>query len=138
MKKIELITPEQQHVTELGRICFDAFRSIHDRHGFPRDFPDVDTAVTVVGLLTELPDVVGVAARLEGRLAGSNFILLSDSVGGIGPITVEPAFQGRGLGRRLMQAVLDHAEERGVERVRLLQDSFNTASLSLYASLGFD
>jgi hypothetical protein len=35
-----------------------------------------------------------------------------------------------------MQAVLD----RGAEAlgVRLLQDSFNTGSLSLYASLGFD
>lgn len=138
MDKIEFISPEPRHAPELGRICFDAFCGIHDRHGFPRDFPDVDTAVKVVGLLSELPTVFGVAARLEAQLAGSNFILLSDSVGGIGPITVGPEFQGRGLGRRLMQAVLDHAEERGVERVRLLQDSFNTASLSLYASLGFD
>jgi hypothetical protein len=37
-----------------------------------------------------------------------------------------------------MQAVLDHVAHRGIERVRLMQDSFNTASLSLYASLGFD
>lgn len=138
MDKIELITPEPQHVPELGRICFEAFRSIHDRHAFPRDFPDVETAVKVIGLLTGLPDVFGVAARVQGRLVGSNFILLTDAVGGIGPITIDPTFQGRGVGRSLMQAVVDHATERGVERVRLLQDSFNTASLSLYASLGFD
>ena len=138
MDKIELIKPEPQHVPELGRICFEAFRSIHDRHAFPRDFPDVETAVKVIGLLSGLPEVFGVAARVEGRLAGSNFLLLTDAVGGIGPITIDPTFQGRGVGRSLMQAVVDHATERGVERVRLLQDSFNTASLSLYASLGFD
>ena len=37
-----------------------------------------------------------------------------------------------------MTAVLEHAQRVGMEQVRLLQDSFNTKSLSLYASLGFD
>ncbi len=138
MNTIELIKPEPQHAPELGRICFEAFRSIHDRHAFPRDFPDIETAVKVIGLLTGLPGVFGVAARLDGRVVGSNFILMPDGVGGIGPITIDPDFQGNGVGRRLMEAVMDHAAQRGVERVRLLQDSFNTASLSLYASLGFD
>ncbi len=136
--QVELFTPGLQHAPELGRICFEAFRTIHDRHAFPRDFPDVETAAKVIGLLTSLPGVFGVAARIGGRLVGSNFMLLTDSVGGIGPITIDPNFQGRGVGRRLMQAVVDHARKRGIERVRLLQDSFNTASLSLYASLGFD
>jgi GNAT superfamily N-acetyltransferase len=138
MNTIELITPNPQHVPELGRICFEAFRSIHDRHNFPRDFPDVETAVKVVGLLSGLPEVFGVAARDNGRWVGSNFMLLTDPVAGVGPITIDPAYQGNGVGRKLMQAVLDHATQRGVGRVRLLQDSFNTASLSLYASLGFD
>jgi GNAT superfamily N-acetyltransferase len=138
MKTIEFITPEPQHLPELGRICFEAFRSIHDRHGFPRDFPDVETAIKVVSLLGRSPEVFGVAARAEGRLVGSNFLLHTDSVAGVGPITVAPDFQGNGLGRDLMQTVLAQAAQRGLERVRLLQDSFNTASLSLYASLGFD
>lgn len=138
MNPIELIQPERQHVPELGRICFEAFRSIHDRHGFARDFPDVEAAVKVVGLMSDSPGVFGVVAREGERLLGSNFLLLTDSVGGVGPITIDPTFHGRGVGRRLMQAVLDHAAQRGIERVRLMQDSFNTASLSLYASLGFD
>jgi hypothetical protein len=37
-----------------------------------------------------------------------------------------------------MQDVLDHARKSGIEKVRLLQDSFNMTSLALYASLGFD
>jgi GNAT superfamily N-acetyltransferase len=138
MKPIELVTPEPAHVPELGRICFEAFRTIHDRHNFPRDFPDLETAVKVVGLLSSVPEVFGIAARDDGRWVGSNFMLLTDPVAGVGPITVDPACHGNGVGRKLMQAVLDHATQRGIERVRLLQDSFNTASLSLYASLGFD
>jgi hypothetical protein len=51
---------------------------------------------------------------------------------------VDCAFQGRDIGRKLMQAMIDYAREHNILRVRLLQDGFNMASLSLYASLGFD
>jgi hypothetical protein len=37
-----------------------------------------------------------------------------------------------------MRGVLAIAERRRMPRVRLLQDSFNTCSLSLYSSLGFE
>jgi hypothetical protein len=37
-----------------------------------------------------------------------------------------------------MQDVIEYAQRNNIEQVRLMQDSFNVASLSLYASLGFD
>jgi len=138
MPEIELIRPEPQHVPELARICFEAFKGIHDRHAFPRDIPSVELAAQIIGMLTSREDYYGVAARVDGRLAGSNFISTTDAVGGVGPITVDPAFDGRGVGRALMGKVLEHARNIGMEQVRLVQDSFNTKSFSLYASLGFD
>ena len=135
---VELIRPEAQHIPELGRICYEAFRHVSEGHGFEPDFPDAETAAKVISLILSLLGSFGVAARIDSRLAGSNFMLLTDGVAGVGPITVDPACHGRGIGRRLMQAALDYAREHGFEQVRLLQDSFNTASLSLYASLGFD
>lgn len=138
MLNVELIKPEPEHVPELGRICFEAFKGIHDRHSFPRDVPTVEIANMIIEMLISRKDFYGVAARVDGRLAGSNFISLTDPVGGIGPITVDPALDGHGIGRKLMRAVIEHAEGRGMKDVRLLQDSFNTKSLSLYASLGFD
>ena len=81
------------------------------------------------------PSIYGVVAEIDGRIVGSNFLDERGPVRGVGPITVDPAAQGRGVGRVLMQAMLDRgARARGI---RLLQDSFNTGSLSLYASLGF-
>ncbi len=138
MQYIELSRPAAQDAPKLGRICFEAFRAVSEGHGFERPFPDPETAARVLQLILDLPGSFGVAARVDGRLVGSNFLLLTDGVAGVGPITVDPAIQGRGVGRRLMQAVLDYAAQRGVERVRLLQDACNTVSLSLYASLGFD
>ena len=61
-----------------------------------------------------------------------------DSVAGVGPVTIDPSYQGQGIGRALMQDVNDYARRNSIEQVRLMQDSFNAASLSLYASLGFD
>lgn len=138
MLNVELIRPAPQHVPELARICFEAFKGIHDRHAFPRDIPNLEIAGHVMGMLVSRQDFFGVAVLVDGKLAGSNFLSLTDAVGGVGPITVAPAFDGHGLGRKLMTAVLEHANHIGMEQVRLLQDSFNTKSLSLYASLGFD
>jgi len=123
MDELKLARPELQDVSELGRICFEAFRHVSEGHGFKRDFPDAETAAKIIGLILSLPGSFGVAARNGGRLVGSNFLLLTDRVAGVGPITVDPERHGRGIGRRLMEAALDHAREHGFERVRLLQDS---------------
>jgi GNAT superfamily N-acetyltransferase len=135
---VQLIPAEVQHVSELGRICYEAFKDIADRHGFTPDFPSVQYARRVIGMVVERKDFYGVAAIVNGELAGSNYISFTDPVAGVGPITVDCAFQGRDLGRALMQDVIDYARRNNIARVRLLQDAFNTASISLYASLGFD
>ncbi len=135
---VQLVPAEPQHALELGRICYEAFKDIADRHGFAPDFPSVQVARKTIGMLVERKDVYGVAAIVNGELAGSNYLSLTDPVAGVGPITVDCAFQGRDLGRALMQNVIDYASRNNIARVRLLQDAFNMASLSLYASLGFE
>ena len=135
---VQLVQAKPEHVSELGRICYEAFKDIADRHNFPPDFPSAHHARFVIGMLVSRPDFYGVAALVDGELAGSNFLSLTDEVAGVGPITVDCAFQGRDIGRKLMQAVIDHARDHNIQRVRLLQDGFNMLSISLYGSLGFD
>jgi predicted N-acetyltransferase YhbS len=127
---------EPSDVDAAARIVFDAFAGIADRHGFPRDFADVDGARQLVSAFTAHPEIWGVVAERDGRVVGSNFLDERGAIRGVGPITVDPREQSGGVGRVLMRAALDQA---GADRsVRLLQDSFNTASLSLYSTLGFD
>lgn len=123
-------------VEECGRICYEAFKSIAGAHNFRPDFPTPESAAELVRALATNPNVFGVAAEAGGRVVGSNFLWEHDAVRAVGPVTVEPGAQARGVGRRLMEAVLERG--RGAESVRLVQDAFNLASLSLYASLGFD
>lgn len=138
MKNIELIRPEPQHIPELARICFEAFQAIHARHAFPPDIPSVERATYIMEMLVTRKDFYGVAARVDGKLVGSNFISFTDPVSSVGPVTVDPSFDGCGVGRAMMNDVLNQAKQKGVRQIRLLQDAFNTKSLSLYASVGFN
>ena len=138
MNTLELVPAEPQHVSEIGRICYEAFKEVQEGHGFSPDFPTVDLARQVLGMLVERNDFYGVVALRDGQPVGSNFLSRTDPVAGVGPITIDCSCQGRGIGRALMQDVINFARRNKIEQVRLFQDSFNVASLSLYASLGFD
>jgi len=135
---IELRQARPEDVPELGRICYEAFKDIHDRHGFPTDFPTVEFAQRVVGLLVQQEEVYGVGAFEDGAPEGSNFLAMWDEVGGVGPVSVDVASQGRGIGRMMMEDVIARGRQQGFEMIRLVQDSFNVQALALYASLGFD
>lgn len=118
-----------------GQIIYEAFKGIAEQHGFPPDFPSPDVATQLAGLFIAHPAIFAVAAENGGRIVGSNFLHERDRVYAVGPISVAPSLQAQGIGRRLMQAVLERGRE--ARAIRLVQDAFNTRSFSLYASLGF-
>jgi GNAT superfamily N-acetyltransferase len=90
----------------------------------------------VSGLLAH-PGFYSVVAMMDGHIVGSNFLDERSVIAGVGPITVDPNIQDRGIGRRLMRAVLDRAGEGPFVGVRLHQAAYHTRSFALYASLGF-
>ncbi|MEG9686700.1 ribosomal protein S18-alanine N-acetyltransferase [Klebsiella michiganensis] len=53
-------------------------------------------------------------------------------------IAVDPAFQRRGLGRALLERVIDEVEKRGVVTLWLEVRASNVAAIALYESLGFN
>jgi predicted N-acetyltransferase YhbS len=119
-----------------GRICFEAFKDVAERAGLAPDFPSPEHAIGIARSLIESPSVYAVVAERDGGVVGSNFLDERDPIRGLGPISVDPEAQGRGAGRRLMEAVLERG--RNCPGVRLLQDAHNPVSLSLYGSLGLD
>jgi GNAT superfamily N-acetyltransferase len=119
-----------------ARIIYEAFGRLHDHHKFARDFPTLEAARQLAGMFIDHPSIWGVVADRDGQIVGSNFLDERGPIRGVGPISVDPAAQAQGVGRLLMEAVIRRGEDaRGI---RLLQDSFNLGSLSLYASLGFE
>ena len=88
-------------------------------------------------MLLAHPRFYSVVAEGEGRIVGSNFLDERSSIAGVGPITVDPTGQNRGVGGSLMQDVLDRAARQQMAGARLLQAGFHNRSLCLYTKLGF-
>lgn len=135
--EIILRAPTPEDASEGGRILYQAFRTLADQHNFPPDFPSVEVAGGLLGMLIGHPGFYGVVAEQAGKIVGSNFMDERSPVAGIGPISVDPEIQNKGIGRRLMHAVLDRAAAKKAPGVRLVQAAFHNRSLSLYTTLGF-
>jgi len=133
---VTLREPTPADTEACAQIVFDAFGGIHDHHRFERDFPVLEAATQMMSAWIPHPSVWGVVAEKDGRIVGSNFLDERSPIRGVGPITVDPEGQNAGVGRRLMEAVIERGE--GAPGIRLLQDAFHMRSLCLYESLGFD
>src|SRR5215217_7673922 len=120
-----------------GAICYEAFKSIAEQHGFPPDVTSASDTIDLISVLLSRPDIYSVIAEIDGRVVGSNFLWEADLVAGVGPITVDPGVQNKAIGRQLMEAVLERARQQGTSTVRLVQAAYHARSLSLYTKLGF-
>ena len=133
--KLRAGTPEDAEVS--GRICFEAFNAIAGEHNFPPDFPSPEVGIGLMSMLLAHPGFYSVVAEIDGKVVGSNFLDERSLIAGLGPITVDPAAQNRGVGRLLMQDAMRRCDERGAPGIRLLQAAYHRRSLALYATLGF-
>ena len=136
-KPVILREVEQRDLPECGRICYEAFRTVAETHGFPPDLPSPEVGVGIMERLYNDPGFYGVVAERDGAVIGSNWMDERNVISGIGPITIDPAIQDGGLGRRLMDAAIERSDARGYPGVRLVQAAYHARSLSLYTKLGF-
>jgi GNAT superfamily N-acetyltransferase len=128
---------EAADAAKCGAILYSAFLKVADEHNFPPDFPSVEAATDVVSMLLAHPGFYGIVAQDDDRIVGSNFADLRSSIAGIGPISIDPQVQDQGIGRKLMEAAIDHLASTNVCGIRLVQSAYNNRSLSLYTRLGF-
>lgn len=119
-----------------AQAMYIAFLAIDKRHHFSSYFTDLDHArMTSRNLITN-DNIYGLVAEADGRIVGSAFMNETRPIRAIGPVSVHPDFQNRGIGHKLMDMLLNRAGD--APSVRLTQDAFNTGSLALYTSLGFN
>jgi len=118
---------------------FDPQRFLPARPGTPEGYAsfigtqleDTDKAVLVAD--TD-GDVIGYAyAAIEGY----DYMALRGPAGVLHDIIVAPEHRGRGVGRLLLDAMLEFFRSRGVPRVVLSTAERNEAAQRLFASAGF-
>lgn len=135
---VQIRAMRQEDVEPCGRICYEAFKSIAEKHNFPPDFPSPEAAAGLLSQLLSRDDIYSVVADADGHVAGSNFLWETSVIAGVGPITVDPDAQNGAIGRRLMEDVMRRARESRHAGVRLVQAAYHNRSLSLYTKLGFN
>ena len=101
-----------------------------DRHGY-----------NVAKLLQ--PDVHFFVVRHNGMAAGCGgvhlFVASSTDVafGELKRMFVRPQFRGMGLGRKLVEHMVDFVQQRGITVLRLETGIYQKEAIALYESLGF-
>lgn len=89
---------------------------------------------SIVPVLTK-PSVMGRVARAVSHPSGNP---VGDHVAGLFSIGVLPALQGAGAGKKLVQAFLNEAKQKGCKRVFLTTDRDNNEVVNrFYTKLGF-
>lgn len=83
------------------------------------------------------PAVSGYAARLDGRVAGHLFCNTEGGEAYLCDFCVEPALQGRGIGRSILALVLARVRRETELPIRLEVDAVNDRALGLYTACGF-
>ena len=136
-----------EDANKVGKVIFEAFSAIADKHSFPPDFPSVDVARGLASSLLSNPRFYSIVAEDntsnggedKNSIVGSNFLdERSNIVAGVGPLTIDPKYQNKGTGRQLMINVLERAKNKNFPAIRLLQASYHSRSLALYTTLGFE
>jgi predicted N-acetyltransferase YhbS len=122
---------------EVGKVIFEAFAAIAQKHGFLPDIPTIDAGRNLAVSLLSHPGYYSVVAEDGGKVVGSNFLDERSIIAGIGPITIDPCYQNKGMGRQLMMDIMERTNTKNFAGVRLIQTAYHNRSLALFASLGF-
>ena len=115
---VEVVLPLRHAILRAGRPA-EAAHAKQDGATGTRHFAAY-AGVRVVGVVSQFPEASELApARRAERFRG---------------MAVDPAWQGRGVGRALMRAVVDLAKARGAE---VLWANGRDTALGFYTSIGF-
>ena len=102
-----------------------------------------DQVVHRLAALREWPDQEAFVAEIRGAIVGLCHIqgvrmLNSEGYAEIQALVVSTAFQGQGLGKRLVAHACEWAFARGYERIRLRSGVQREAAHAFYEHLGFE
>lgn len=112
------------------RQAFGTFLGLPDPMAFMGDADYVRTRFAA-------DPAVALAADVDGRLAGTNFVTRWGSVGFFGPLTVEPTRWDSGVARALLDETMGIFDQWGVTHAGLFTFGHSPKHVSLYQRYGF-
>ena len=83
------------------------------------------------------PEAVALVAHDGSRMQGFAVMQFGDVHAHLAPLCVQPTQQQRGIGRRLIEWLVESARVAGIVSIRLELRADNAAALAFYRRLGF-
>jgi len=92
-------------------------------------------------ILQEDNHVIFAVCSIENQIVGiallATYKVISGHRGMIEDVVVDTEHRGKGIGRKLMEKLLEEAKHRNLDSVLLFSGHHREAAISLYKSLGF-
>ena len=140
-----VLTPSEIRIAALGDLAPDLTVTVCDAvpAGWVADFgrsngrPDFDAA-TMAGIIANIVPQAGFARVVEaGDTAAVGMAVVLDGLVELQSIAVRPDSRGRGLGRRLLTALMAWGRTNGAREAVLSVERGNERAVKLYDGLGF-
>ena len=137
-RQVTVRSAAEEDLEDMSQMAHEAFVASGVRLP-PREEYDFFTGFFSMCLQNCSPMLVACDGSSGARLGSVACVTGGEKCSGLGPVTVGPVHQGRGIGRALMVAIMDHVKSTHDHPLtfRLTQEAANTVSFCLYASLGF-
>jgi ribosomal protein S18 acetylase RimI-like enzyme len=144
---VEIREARPEEYEEAGRVTALAYRDFA-----PAEDPDWQDYLRRIADVAGRAQVTTVLVAVEeGRILGSATLELDEKVPGSDPervlppdeanlrmLGVDPAAQGRGVGRALVESCIELARSRGKRVLTLSTTNVMSAAQALYARMGFE
>ncbi len=136
--RLRTITPADR--SEVADLIHASVNAWYQLRGMPRIFNGDPSLTTIFHDVyhTITPGCAMIAeSETTGRIMGVCFYHPRQTHLGLGIMSVHPNYFRQGIGRALLQAVIDYADANGFPAIRLTQSALNLDSFSLYNTAGF-
>ncbi|HEY7912830.1 MAG TPA: GNAT family N-acetyltransferase [Blastocatellia bacterium] len=144
-QSIELRPWREDDFAQAARIIHRSYQGQYDAR-INSQYRTEEGCAEILSILTDTPwcgDFLPQVSRMAARRSSGHVIgiliasRIAPGVGHIGQISIHPAFQKQGLGRRLLYGAMAEFERCGLGRVTLAVTGANTAAVNLYETSGF-
>ena len=84
------------------------------------------------------PQFHTIVSEQEDRPAGFCMLSIGDGIGEVVAVAVDPRWQGRGIGRQLMEAIVEDARGTGLALLVLKTATRNLPAQGMFRRIGFE
>jgi ribosomal protein S18 acetylase RimI-like enzyme len=128
-------------VPEHADLLYSSFNSWYWKHGWGKDYFGCSPQETSIfyDIYNDLTPGCSIAAFDDktGRMMGSCFYHPREHHVSLGIMSVHPNYSGRGVGKQLVDYILNYTKNNDYKSCRLVSSAINMDSFSLYNRAGF-